>query len=61
MKMILNPNEKVVNAIKKRLIITNGQCPCLPEIEWNNDTRCPCKKMREEDKCCCQLFIKLEE
>ena len=42
--MKLNPNEKVVEAIRKRLIITNGYCPCIPQDQWNEDTICLCKK-----------------
>ncbi|MBP5469313.1 MAG: ferredoxin thioredoxin reductase catalytic beta chain [Candidatus Riflebacteria bacterium] len=54
--MQLNPNEKVVEAIHKRLVATNGYCPCVPE--QNPDTICPCKKMREEGHCCCTLYVK---
>ncbi len=53
--MQLNPNEKVVEAIHKRLIATKGYCPCVPE--QNEDTLCPCKKMREEGHCCCTLYV----
>lgn len=56
--MILNPNEKIVNAIQNRLKVTQGQCPCVTETEWNEDTICPCKKFREENHCCCGLYIK---
>ena len=59
--MILNPNEKLVNAIRKRLAVTNGQCPCISEDKWNEDTICPCKKMREENECCCQLYVNAED
>ena len=54
--LILNPNEKVVTAIRNRLQITKGYCPCVPE--QTQDTICPCKKMREDGKCCCNLYIK---
>ena len=60
MTMILNPNEKIVNAIKKRLEITNGQCPCISEDEWTEDTLCPCKVFRENQYCCCCLYVKSE-
>lgn len=53
--MQLNPNEKVVEAIRKRLVVTGGYCPCI--TEQNEDTICPCKKMREEGKCCCTLYV----
>lgn len=42
--MKLNPNVKVVEAIQKRLIITGGYCPCIPQNEWSEDTICLCKK-----------------
>lgn len=58
--MKLNPNEKVVEAIQKRLVITNGYCPCIPQDQWNEDTICLCKKMREEEICCCNLYVKDE-
>ena len=58
--MILNPNLKIRNAILARLKVTQGQCPCVPEDQWNEDTRCKCKKMREEQVCCCDLYVKEE-
>ncbi len=58
---ILNPNAKIVEAIQKRLTITNNYCPCLPETEWNQDTLCPCLKFREHEECCCNLYIKSKE
>lgn len=57
-KMILNPNEKAVAAIRKRLEITGGYCPCISE--QNEDTICPCKKFREEQECCCTLYVEEE-
>lgn len=58
MKMILNPNEKIVTAIRKRLIITEGYCPCL--AERSEDTVCPCKAFRVEQHCCCSLYVEGE-
>lgn len=58
--MILNPNEKVVIAIRSRLQMTGNQCPCLPPEKWNEDTLCECKAMREQNHCCCTLYV-LEE
>ena len=51
----LNPNTKVVEAIRKRLVVTKGYCPCVPE--QSEDTICPCKKFRETGHCCCQLYV----
>jgi len=56
--MILNTNIKIVEVIRKRLEITKGQCPCISEDKWTKDTLCPCLKMREEEICCCNLYIK---
>ncbi len=55
-KYILNENEKIVEAIRKRLIITGGYCPCVPQEKWNEDTLCACKAYREEGYCCCKLY-----
>ncbi|MPM77466.1 hypothetical protein SDC9_124469 [bioreactor metagenome] len=54
-KMILNPNKKIVESICKRLEITGGYCPCIPE--QNEDTICPCKDFRENQYCHCTLYV----
>lgn len=54
---VLNPNDKVVNAILKRCEINNGECPCHNEGE---DKHCPCSDYREKDECHCGLYVKLE-
>ena len=54
----LNPNEKVVNAITKRIKICNGECPCSNPGKTVEDKICPCKEYRENDICHCQLYIK---
>ena len=56
-KIILNPDKDIVNAIKNRLIITHGHCPCVIETEWNEDTVCPCKVFRNKKECHCGLYI----
>lgn len=64
MKYKLNPNEKVVNAIKKRLEVTKGYCPCMTPEDWEKhgeDALCPCKPMREKHECHCTLYIGVEE
>ena len=54
----LNPNEKLVNSITKRIKLNNGECPCnQPDVE-TEDKICPCKKYREEQYCCCSLYVK---
>lgn len=54
----LNPNNKVVEAISKRVVMNNGHCPCHNKYSGTDDDICPCKAYREEDCCCCTLYIK---
>jgi len=51
----LNPNDKIVNSIFKRVENNNGECPC-----HNNsiDKKCPCSDYRDNDICHCGLYIK---
>lgn len=58
--MRINPNNKIVKAINNRLEITEGFCPCVHNSIGNYEYACPCKKAREENLCCCKLFIKNE-
>lgn len=53
----LNPNEKVVAAITKRIAICDGECPCDNHSE---DNHCPCTDYKEKDICHCGLYIKKE-
>ena len=55
---VLNPNDKVVNAILKRYEMNNGECPCNNE---SVDKHCPCSDYRETDVCKCNLYIKKGE
>lgn len=62
LKILENPNKEIVSSIRKRLVVTNNQCPCKPETEWTEDTICPCKEFREQDTegyCHCQLYRKV--
>lgn len=59
--MKLNPDEKIVQAIRKRLKVTEGQCPCIPQPQWSEDTICPCKDMRENKECHCGLYVLKEQ
>lgn len=54
---ILNPSDKIVNAILKRCEVNNGECPCK-HPENDGDLHCPCESYRLRDKCCCTLYIK---
>lgn len=55
-KMMINPDEKIAKLIWKGLEKKGGYCPCL--LDRNEDTRCPCKDVRETYECRCGLFIK---
>jgi ferredoxin-thioredoxin reductase catalytic subunit len=55
---ILNPSDKLVNAIIKRVIANDGECPCTNPGLTREDRLCPCQSYRENDKCCCNLYIK---
>lgn len=54
---ILNPNDKIVNAILSRCEQNNGICPCV-HPEDDGDLNCPCESYRLRDKCCCNLYLK---
>jgi len=51
---MLNPNEKIVKAITKRIELNEGHCPCHNESE---DTTCPCTDYREHNTCHCGLYV----
>ena len=52
---VLNPDDRVVNAILKRCEANNGECPCH---NTGVDKRCPCSDYRENDICRCNLYLK---
>lgn len=52
---MLNPNDKLVNAILKRAEANDGHCPCH---NTGHDTKCPCSDYRENDNCHCNLYVK---
>lgn len=54
---MLNPNKRVVEQVRGMLMKTNGYCPCHQEVEDIEDTKCPCKKYRNEYICCCTLYV----
>lgn len=58
MSMKLNPNIQKRKEIGKRIVENKGFCPCM--LIKNEDTKCPCKKKREEEICICGLYIKEE-
>ena len=54
---MLNPNDKVVNAILKGVERNNGECPCHND---GYDKHCPCSDYREKDLCHCHLYLKID-
>lgn len=53
-------NSKVARPIAKRLVKTEGICPCSHE-EWDEhtsltDKQCPCKTFRDTGDCHCGLY-----
>ena len=63
MKIILNPDKKIVQSVQEGLKLKGGFCPCrLAKIE---DNKCMCKEFREqiadpnfEGFCHCKLYYK---
>ena len=51
----LNPDKETVSLVREGLKHTGGYCPCL--VEKTDDTKCPCKKFKEEQDCTCGLFV----
>ncbi len=63
MKIIFNPDEKIVRMIREGLKNKDGYCPC--RLEKTEDNICMCKEFREqiadpefEGFCHCRLYYK---
>ena len=63
MKVRLNENQEIVDAIKEGLEKTGGYCPC--RLERIEDNKCMCKEFRDQIKdpefegyCHCMLYYK---
>ena len=63
MKLIFNPDEKIVKAIRDGLKRKDGYCPC--RVSKTEDTVCMCKEFRDqiadpefEGFCHCRLYYK---
>ena len=61
MKIRLNENKEIVDAIKEGLRQTGGYCPC--RLERTEDNKCMCREFREqvadpnyEGYCHCMLY-----
>ena len=59
MSMKLNPDKEKRREVAQAVVANDGYCPCL--IVRNEDTKCPCKAMREEGRCICGLYVNVEE
>ena len=66
MAIRLNEDKEIVKTIKEGLKKTGGYCPCI--LEKNEDTKCMCKKFKEQIKdpnfegyCHCMLYYKTKE
>ena len=60
LKIILNPDKKLVAEIEAELNENGGYCPCV--MEKTPDTKCICKAFREQDhpgECHCGRFVKV--
>lgn len=59
MKISLNPDNSVVEDVRRRLKENDGYCPC--RLVKNKDTKCMCKEFVEQTtsgECHCGLYIK---
>ena len=63
MKIRLNENKEVVDAVREGLKRTGGYCPC--RIERTEDFKCMCREFKEqcadpdcEGYCHCMLYYK---
>lgn len=59
MKVKLNPDKDHVALIRQGIKERGGYCPCM--VIKSEDTKCPCKKFREEKDCHCELYVKVAE
>ena len=65
MKVRLNPDQNVVEEVRAALKVNDGYCPCA--IIRNEDTKCMCKKFREQvaqgipGECHCGLYEGVNE
>lgn len=65
MKIVLNDNKEIVEAVQEGLKRTGGYCPC--RTERTEDYKCMCKEFREQIKdesfegyCHCLLYKKIK-
>lgn len=58
----LNPDKEIVKSIidglkAKKAKYGEKYCPCVTTLDHSVDTICPCKQYRENNYCCCKLYI----
>lgn len=60
MKIKVNDDKELVEEIRKKLVESNGYCPC--KLIKNEDTKCMCKEFIDSGlgECHCGLYIKTE-
>ena len=63
MKIILNPDKEIVNAIKEELKRKDGYCPC--RLQKKEEYKCICQEFKDqindpdfEGFCHCKLYYK---
>lgn len=54
---ILNPDDRTVNSIFRLLGKNNGHCPCNNPDKGTDNDICPCRSYREDNHCCCALYV----
>lgn len=59
MKIIENPDKKLVATIREQLKENGGYCPC--RLQKTDESKCMCKEFREQEsgECHCGLYIKV--
>lgn len=61
MKVIMNPDTELADAVLKAVRRNDGYCPC--KLEKTPDTQCMCRQFIESTDlgpCGCGLYIKVE-
>lgn len=61
MKIILNPDKEMADAVKEAVKKNKGYCPC--RLDKTPETKCMCKEFREQEEglCHCGLYMKIKE
>lgn len=66
MRIMENPDQEIVKAVREGLRLKDGYCPC--RMEKTQDTKCMCKEFRDQIKdpdfegfCHCMLYYKSKE